>query len=363
MNAPSFPENIFYVMLTIMFYSKIWLLFALAFLAILSIIIPHEKALAEEGCITAQCHSTLLVKKNIHPATESCDNCHQSQLTPHPQKNIKTFRLMQEPPALCANCHEPFGKKTVIHPPVKDGLCTSCHNPHASDVPKLLEQPVKELCFTCHTEISEITDKSKTVHPPIKTEKACVSCHSPHESDNDKLLLKKGKDLCLDCHKDLIKKNMTVLHGPIKNGTCTPCHNPHGSSEEHLLIKSFPSDLYVPYTETAYELCFTCHKRDLLSSPDTSSATGFRDGNRNLHFLHVNREKGRSCRICHNLHGGALPKLITASTPFRQWQLPLNFEKTDTGGSCSPGCHKTYYYDRNTPGKEPAAKSGVKEKK
>ncbi|MEW6714780.1 MAG: cytochrome c3 family protein [Nitrospirota bacterium] len=348
-------------MLTIMFNGKLRLLFLLAFLATLSIIAPHEKALAEEGCITAQCHSTLLGAKNIHPAAESCDNCHQSQLTPHPQAKIKTFRLSQEPPDLCATCHEPFGKKTDIHPPVKDGMCTSCHNPHASDVPKLLLQPVNDLCLTCHFEMSEIIDKSKTVHAPIKTEKGCVSCHSPHESDHDKLLLKTGKELCLECHKNIIKKSMTVLHGPINSGTCTACHNPHGSPEARLLIKSFPSDLYVPYTETTYELCFTCHKRELLSSPNTSSATGFRDGDVNLHFLHVNREKGRSCKVCHDLHGSALPKLINATTPFSQWQLPLNFEKTDTGGSCTPGCHKTYYYDRITPGKGPSAvKPGTK---
>ena len=147
---------------------------------------------------------------------------------------------------------------------------------------------------------------------------------------------------------------MTVLHGPINKGTCTPCHDPHGSAESKLLVKSFSADFYAPYSDKEYELCFSCHKRDLLRFPETSFATGFRDGERNLHYLHVNKkEKGRSCKLCHAIHGGPNPKLVAESAPFGKWELPLKFIKTDTGGACSPGCHKPYNYDRQTPGKAP----------
>ena len=65
----------------------------------------------------------------------------------------------------------------------------------------------------------------------------------------------------------------------------------------------FPAGEYAAYSDKEYALCFTCHKRDLLQFPDTSFATDFRDGERNLHYLHVNKsEKGRSCRMCHNIH-------------------------------------------------------------
>ncbi len=149
---------------------------------------------------------------------------------------------------------------------------------------------------------------------------------------------------------------MTVLHGPIKDGTCTACHDPHGAKFANLLAKEFPADAYAPYTDTEYELCFSCHKRDLLQYPDTSFATGFRDGERNLHYLHVNNKaKGRSCRLCHNMHGSANPKLIADAVPFGKWSLPLKFVKTETGGGCSPGCHKPQYYDRQVPGRKPEA--------
>ncbi len=400
---------------------------------------------SEQGCVTAKCHQGLLKTKYIHPAADPCDTCHQPISTPHPQKKTKTFKLAQEIPALCYQCHNQFGTMKSVHPPVKDGMCTTCHNPHDSAQPKLLAQPLKDLCsachpdkmgfkfahgpastgdcttchnphesknehllvtagadlcFTCHVDMpaevkkkyvhpaldmgctachnphgsafkkffaaegaglcyqchAQIEDKLKTaksVHPPIKTERACASCHSPHASDAPKLLSNVGKDLCFSCHKDFIKKNQTVLHGPIKDGKCTACHDPHGTPNDKLLIKPYSTEIYVSYNDTEFQLCFTCHNRDLLRFPTTTYATGFRNGDKNLHYIHVNRkDRGKRCKVCHVVHAGENPKLIANTVPFGKWNLPLNFVKTDTGGSCAPGCHQKYSYDRKTPGKE-----------
>ncbi len=416
-------------------------------------------ASAEEGCVTAKCHSSIMSGAVVHQAASSCDTCHEAVSKPHPQKTIKTFRLVQDPPALCATCHAPFDTKKYVHTAVKNGMCTSCHNPHSSAQQKLLVKKPDEicatchpdktdykymhgpaaagdcltchsphesdnkaqtlksgadicfschvdmqsemqkahvhpamkngctschnphgssfkkffaaegnnLCFQCHQKIGEKLKGSAVVHKPIKSESGCASCHSPHASDGEKLLQKSNKDLCLTCHPKVLKKEYTVLHGPIKDGKCTPCHDPHGSAYSKMLIKEFPADLYVPYTEHEYALCFSCHKRDLLLFPETSFATGFRDGEKNLHFVHVNRkEKGRSCSVCHSIHGGTLPKLINEKVSFGMWQLPIKFEKTENGGSCSPGCHSPFGYDRKSPlkGKMPAPppKEKVKEK-
>jgi hypothetical protein len=31
------------------------------------------------------------------------------------------------------------------------------------------------------------------------------------------------------------------------------------------------------------------------------------------------------------------------------WDLPIQFEKTETGGGCKPGCHLPFAYDRESP--------------
>lgn len=413
-------------------------------------------AVSQESCGTSACHGKLFPGKFHPPAAQSCESCHESQGVQHPQGGKRSFKLMQQPPALCAMCHAPFGTKRTIHPPVKDGLCTSCHSPHASKEGKLLVKPLKdlcltchpdkadfkylhgpvsagdctnchaphesdnrallvkdgsELCFTCHLDMQEVmkrkgvhpallsgctschnphgaphkkllsaegeklcaqchpqiaekVEKAKVTHAPIKTETGCASCHSPHASDNKKLLLQTGKDLCVGCHKDVIKKDMKVLHGPINDGTCTPCHDPHGSQYTKLLVKEFPAGEYMPYNDKEYGLCFSCHDRNLLKFPDTSFATGFRDGEKNLHYVHVNKkDKGRNCRFCHNMHGSANPKLIADVVPFGKWSLPLKFVKTDNGGSCAPGCHKKYDYNRETPEKEQEPVKPVEKKK
>ena len=110
-----------------------------------SLLVPGLAA-GQENCVTAECHATLLKAKTVHPAAEDCDSCHESVATPHPQKGKKTFKLTQEPPALCETCHDAFGKKSVVHPPVKDGDCTTCHDPHSSNQPKLLRPRRRRIC-------------------------------------------------------------------------------------------------------------------------------------------------------------------------------------------------------------------------
>ena len=418
----------------------------LALLLIGGVLLVCGAAGAEEGCTSADCHAKLVKGSTVHPVAESCDSCHESVDTPHPQKGKKTFKLTQDPPDLCYTCHEKFGAKSVVHFPVQNGMCTTCHNPHSSNQPKLLVQPMKdlcgtchadhvdfkfmhgpvsagdctachtphesntkklllkegpelcfgchldmpdvvkkkhvhpalaggctschnphggdypkmlaqegqELCFLCHPQIAEKVKESAVAHPALLTEKGCASCHSPHASDNEKMLLNPVKDICITCHDGIIPKNATVLHGPDNDGKCTRCHEPHGSQNDTLLVAKFPTEVYVPYTDTEFALCFSCHKRDMVQYPDTSFATNFRDGEKNLHYRHVNnKQKGRSCKLCHSWHGSTNPKLIADSVPFGKWNLPLKFVKTETGGGCSPGCHKPQYYDRKTPGKKP----------
>ena len=433
-------------------------LFPVFFLIVffISLFTSHTTSTAQEGCISNKCHPTLLKAKHVHPVAQPCETCHQSVDAKHPQKNKKTFKLMQDPPGLCSMCHGELGKKRNVHSPVKGGMCTTCHDPHASKEAKLLQQPsrklclmchtgklkhkyvhgptatgdcstchaphesdnsaltIKEgaelcymchvdmkdkiqkkylhpalgggctschnphgspskkllsadgrkLCFMCHPQVQEQLKKATSIHPPVQMEQACASCHSPHSSDAPKLLAKTEKDLCLGCHPQVIGKGKKVLHGPIQGGSCTSCHNPHGSTYGKLLVNSFPTGFYVPYSDKQYKLCFTCHNRDLLRNPTTSNATGFRNGKKNLHYVHVNKkEKGRSCKSCHRMHASENKKLIADTLPFGNWKLPIQFEKKQTGGSCAPGCHKQYTYSRKAKAKQAASGTSKRKKK
>jgi predicted CXXCH cytochrome family protein len=310
---------------------------------------PHGSDQPQQLCAT--CHSDKAAARHLHGPVSAgdCTACHD----PH-QSDAKSL-LVRQDAALCFGCHldaQSFSKAKDVHPALEAG-CTSCHDPHGAANPKLLSEAGNQLCFQCHDEVAARVAQASVPHAALKSDKGCGSCHSPHASDNPKLLLKPEGATCLDCHKAILPKTATVLHGPIKDGRCTACHEPHGGANPRLLRGGFPADPYVPYTAEAFGLCFSCHKRELLQFPDTSFATGFRDGERNLHYLHVNNpKKGRSCALCHGLHATAGPKLVAQSVPFGQWTLPLNFVKTDTGGSCSPGCHQPQSYDRNNPGKK-----------
>lgn len=189
-------------------------------------------------------------------------------------------------------------------------------------------------------------DNELVVHPD---EIVCENCHKQiaeaHPENDTKAFTLKKSNICNDCHDDVSENKF--IHTPVKEGACYLCHYPHGKLQQKLLRKDYTTKNFISYREDSYPLCFSCHRRELLRFPDTSFSTDFRDGNRNLHFLHVNKAKrGRNCIICHEVHGGGLPKLMKETAPFGKWRLPLNFKKTATGGRCSPGCHKKYTYNR-----------------
>ena len=185
-----------------------------------------------------------------------------------------------------------------------------------------------------------------TMHPD---ESECQDCHEQLVETHPEKKVKNFKltqnIICQDCHDDITDNKLN--HKPVGEGKCLSCHSPHGDMAHKFLLKEYTAKPFVNYSKNSYQLCFSCHARDLLRFPDTSFSTEFRDGDRNLHYLHVNKEKrGRNCILCHEVHVSELPKLIARKVPFGIWQLPLHFEKNDTGGSCTPGCHKKESYNR-----------------
>jgi len=259
---------------------------------------------------------------------------------------------------------EAISKKKHVHDAIEMVGCTGCHSPHSTENRYQLLMKPPALCYDCHSEKEE---KLKTPHKVVSSEKSCMNCHDPHASDYAQQLKAQNMDLCLKCHNRQRKTPSGYVmnikkflerhpehHGPILAEECTPCHNPHGSNEWRMLKKAFPSTFYVPFQVERYSLCFECHDADLVLEKKTSSSTGFRNGDKNLHYVHVNDpEKGRRCLVCHDVHAAKGPRLIRESVNFGKWNIPLKFEILETGGRCASGCHFPREYHRVTPATNP----------
>ena len=86
----------------------------------------------------------------------------------------------------------------------------------------------------------------------------------------------------------------------------------------------------------------------MLKDAQTTTLTNFRDGSRNLHFLHVNKaDMGRTCRACHDVHAAKQDHIIRDGVPYgsKGWVLKLNYKQTPTGGTCEKTCHAAKTYD------------------
>jgi predicted CXXCH cytochrome family protein len=364
----------------------------------------HKFKLVEQRELCFDCHDDNRKKKHVHEALLSmeCSSCHNSH-----GGNFKSYLKSERIDTMCFECHDkdPMTRK-FLHQPLADGNCTSCHDAHASDYPTLLTAEKKGFCLGCHGDKDfskgnmkvhsilaegcsachnphsgdyrymlaaapgdtcgkcheDIGEKAKAAafkHLPVEKDRKCLNCHVAHASPFAANLIKKESELCIECHDKWIKgtdgkefniykmvKDNPFKHAPLESGECRGCHDPHGSDFFKILNASYPPRFYAEFSVDKYELCFQCHDSSAITTAVTDRATDFRDGTRNLHYVHVNLKKGRTCRACHEVHAGKSEKLIRETTPFGSWSLPPGFKKAPDGGSCSPGCHKPFTYDR-----------------
>jgi len=237
-----------------------------------------------------------------------------------------------------------------IHPEDED--CSVCHWPHNSGYANLLKKPPLELCFGCHEDLKEAMQSDVVKHEPVLEGMACSECHRAHTSTFDALLRKPQGELCYTCHEELKARvdAARFRHQPVEDNSCSACHLPHSSMHAKRLLAESPAGRYSPYDPARYALCFSCHDEAIADERYTESFTNFRNGSLNLHYLHVNKEEhGRTCLTCHDGHVSNQPKLIRDEAQYGNWRLTIRFAKTDTGGSCSSGCHEEFAYDRINP--------------
>jgi len=270
----------------------------------------NESRREQPQATCTECHSDLVEHGVMHyPAEDACDNCHESTGASHPSDDSAGFRLMDGIPALCFYCHEEGEQQSQTHVPHKQGNCLDCHDAHGSSEPSLLLSPDPGLCLSCHNQ-------------------------------------EYRGDSTYTANIARLVQGRMLAHSAIAGGGCLSCHQAHGSQFRALLVSPYPEEDYLPALVSNFELCFLCHDTDLLEAEETEWGTGFRNGKSNLHQLHMNGNKGRNCRMCHNLHGSPLPFLVEETVGFGSWEMQMNFVPEEQGGSCLPGCHGKLSYKR-----------------
>ena len=195
---------------------------------------------AQTVAICTKCHQSSLETQNFSKSEHlangvSCTTCH----SPHKSRDVN-FMLVKSQTELCFGCHA--AQKAEFARPfrhrVDSGLvqCSDCHNPHGTQTGHQVRAAAGQfaVCTKCHT---DTMGPFVFEHAPVKTEDACLSCHTPHGSTNPRLLQVNNINfLCLRCHTPNMNGAAGAPQGPAHNQSakyqaCTMCHTQiHGSN-------------------------------------------------------------------------------------------------------------------------------------
>jgi predicted CXXCH cytochrome family protein len=222
-----------------------------------------HKGYAVAGSDCTRCHDAHsfdaehgYVKKVAHPpfAQQNCTICHVDKPSTDLRKSVSDTCLACHPKSSVLPEKDAEGKELHAHPPVAGGLCTSCHEPHASDTAEGLRDDPLYVCASCHRKVGTEARGATYQHPPV-AKGECLSCHKGHASVQRQLLTKDEATLCKGCHESQAMHAHPI--GPeVKDSNtgepvqCVSCHAIHGS--EHAFI--------LPQEQTA--MCLSCHRME-----------------------------------------------------------------------------------------------------
>lgn len=196
------------------------------------------------------------------PEAESlCAPCHNMRPT------AKQFVDVADKDNPCYSCHKRMANQKYVHTPVGMYSCVQCHPLQGS--PKYAPHKRETaLCFSCHTEKQKELKTYPLLHGPIAGG-MCEICHDPHSSENPEQLVQPVNRLCLSCHEQVAKGIHVIAVGdgsghPIADKTdpsergkgrelsCISCHNPHGGKMRYYFVTG---------NDNKMELCQMCHKK------------------------------------------------------------------------------------------------------
>jgi predicted CXXCH cytochrome family protein len=265
----------------------------------------QTKLKAKIPALCYECHKELkkgLSDRYIHFLFKQgkCITCHSSHVS-----KIKGL-MKEEITSLCLKCHENLRnliKKATLHSALKENDCTECHHAHSGKNKYLLIKAEKNLCLGCHENVNkQLGDPYACL--PFKEGK-CSACHDSHASLQDALLIAPPSKLCKKCHAIRCKVGRVSIASAVKEISCTTCHSGHSSQNKGLLgpyghrvfLDKDCGQCHEPITAKreitikmkGEELCFSCHKRNLLKYIYVDND------------VHVKDAKN-PCNICHDYH-------------------------------------------------------------
>jgi DmsE family decaheme c-type cytochrome len=167
----------------------------------------------------------------------SCTSCHSVHAGDTEAKLLKASQ-----PQLCYQCHadQKAQFNMPIHHKVNEGLlkCSDCHDVHGTFLANNLRstEDQNQVCTKCHT---DVRGPFVFEHAPVRAE-GCVTCHTPHGSQNPRLLnMPSIATLCNQCHSPL---SAGGVHGLDPGSTtvtpCITCHTMiHGSNASQAFVR------------------------------------------------------------------------------------------------------------------------------
>ena len=170
----------------------------------------------------------------------SCTDCHQVH------GGTPAGQLKQTQSGLCYTCHgeqRADFARSYRHP-VDEGIvrCSDCHLATDDNTAPLASNPRNEACYTCHMELRGPFPYEHQATLDWSTEEGgCVTCHDPHGSDLPRMLNQPYEgphfQLCSQCHL-VPKHNFNSQHGTDWAGvSCNECHvDIHGSYTSRLFL-------------------------------------------------------------------------------------------------------------------------------
>lgn len=169
-------------------------------------------------------------------------------------------------------------------------------------------------------------------HPPLAAREGCVTPQ---------------------CHERLLERESGApgqsRHQPAADGECGSCHDLALPGETSFLKGAPAGGGNGAAAARAWDLalCAGCHGEALAAKDAAPGATGFADGRKNLHALHVQAARGPRCLPCHDPHASRQALLLRERIPARGTiTIAQEFRAEQNGGWCKTGCHAPKSYRR-----------------